>query len=309
MTTQEIGPDEAAVRAKLHRLGFVPAGHDANTPADSPAPAPPRPDPDNDGPNDPPNPAVPASRLPDWRDPHKPTLGADDEDVDDAPGEPAEDVDGAPEEPADSRRRRVLKLVKGEPADDGDEPDDVDEDTDRHDRPRPVKVTKEPADDQDEDPGEDDDEIVEAGEGRGRRFRIPRSSAPSRRPPFSTPVFPRAPKERKSFAQAWREIDPSIKWLMYHGSGFVGGLAFGVVSFATDVTRSVAESPLPLRENPDAYFWGAGAVIVLAVDRATRSWARIIHWCARGVTTSLLIGALLHGNTIGDWLHSLPTLP
>ncbi|WP_329253467.1 hypothetical protein [Streptomyces canus] len=80
------------------------------------------------------------------------------------------------------------------------------------------------------------------------------------------------------------------------------------MSFATEVTRSVADSPLPLRDNPDAYFWIGGAVFILAVDRVTRKWAWLLGWCKRGVTTSLIVGALLHGNTVGEVLIHMPTL-
>jgi hypothetical protein len=104
-----------------------------------------------------------------------------------------------------------------------------------------------------------------------------------------------------------RETDPATKWLLYNGSGLAAGLVMGVVSFATDVTASIADSPLPPRENPDSYFWAVGAVLVLSADRAVRRWIFPIRWCVRGVTTSLLIGALLHGNTVGEAVHNLPT--
>lgn len=303
-------PDEGEtkVRAALHRLGARPAGH---APADhaeqQPAPVavviPPRPEYQ-------PTVGVPgprrvlAPRLPDWRDLHKPELDVVDDEPEDA-DDASEDVEDEPEEqPAESRRRRLLRLVKGER--------DVSDDGAEQRPPQLRKVSKEPAADQGEEPeddGEEDlDEVRRVGEGRGGKGRV---TVPSgyRRPRFTTPAIPRPEKERKSFAQAWREIDPATKWGLYHVSGLVGGLAFGVVSFATDVTRSVAESPLPLGENPDAYFWTAGAVLVLAVDRVTRRWAWLVGWCTRGVTTSLIVGALLHGNTVGDALSNMPTLP
>lgn len=73
---------------------------------------------------------------------------------------------------------------------------------------------------------------------------------------------------------------------------------FGIPQFAHDVTRSVAESPFALRDNPDAYFWAVGAVLVLSLDRATRNWWLLVAWATRGLTTSVVIGALLHGNPI-----------
>ncbi|MEV8546936.1 hypothetical protein [Streptomyces sp. NPDC051572] len=312
--TRHPEPDETAVRAALHRLGARPAGHASAADAEQqptsvavvipplPAYEPAVPDPSR----------VLAPRLPDWRDPHKPelgTIGDEAEDIDD--GEElhdAEDITDAPEQlPAESRRRRLLRLAKGE----RDERGDGNGRAEQH-RPPHRGISKEPAANQGEeheDDGEEDlEEVRRVGERRARRRRATAPPSERRRPRLSTPVFPRQEKERKSFAQAWREIDPATKWGLYHVSGLAGGLAFGVVSFATDVTRSVAESPLPLRENPDAYFWTAGAVLVLALDRVTRRWAWLVGWCARGVTASLIVGALLHGNTVGEALAHMPTL-
>ncbi|MDX3069547.1 hypothetical protein PV518_46775, partial [Streptomyces sp. ND04-05B] len=149
---------------------------------------------------------------------------------------------------------------------------------------------------------EDDDE--DAGEGQpqkrpARRWTSARSG--SRRPAFATPAFPSAPdtpKERKSLVQVAREMPPEAKWLIYNGSGLAAGLYFGVPQFANDVTASIADSPLPLRDNPDAYFWAVGAVLVLAIDRKTRHWSLLVHWVARALTTSAIIGAALHGDPI-----------
>jgi hypothetical protein len=126
-------------------------------------------------------------------------------------------------------------------------------------------------------------------------------------PRFSTPVFPREDREQKSFAQIVRETDPATKWLVYHASGLVAGLALGVVSFATGVTASIADSPLPLKDNPDTYFWTVGAVLVVSADRAVRRWIFPVRWCVRGIATSLVIGALLHGNTVADAVRHMPT--
>lgn len=299
----EYTPDEkeTAVRAALLKLGARPAGH---APVDDTelrtAPAavhrrapvavvvPPRPEHP---------PTIPAPgprrasqpRMPDWWDENKPALA----DVDDEqPGQqdPRQD-DGDPVE-ADSRFRLLKVLKDGRAARREQQTDDQD-------------------DDQDEEPEEDDgegaDEVRRVGEGRGRRFRLPVKEA-SQRPRFSTPVFPREEKERKSLAQAWRETRPETKFAAYNLTGLAGGLLFGVVGYATEVTRSVADSPLPLRDNADAYFWGAGAVLVLAADRATRKWPWLVGWCTRGITVSVLVGAVLHGNTVGEAVANMPTI-
>lgn len=114
-------------------------------------------------------------------------------------------------------------------------------------------------------------------------------------------MFPSAPdtvKERKSLAQAVREMSPETKWLIYHGTGLAAGLYFGIPQLVRDVTATIADSPLALRDNADAYFWGVGAVLVLALDRATRRWSLLVHWVVRALTTSAVIGAALHGNPI-----------
>lgn len=305
MTTQHIQPDEneTAIRAALLKLGARPAGH---APSDEPEqPTPPAPvavvPPMPEHP-----PTIPAqeprragqSRLPDWWREDKPALTTDTDDGqdDERDGEVVNPDDGQDDDHAEN-------------ADDGQD----DEASERHDRPRwprRRRVSKEPSADQgeqpEEDDEEDDDEVRRVGEGRGRWLRLPVGR--SQRPRFSTPVFPRQERERKSLAQAWREIPPEAKFAAYHLTGLATGTLFGVVGYATEVTRSIADSPLPLRDNPDAYFWGAGAFLVLAVDRVTRKWAWLVGWCTRGITVSLIVGAVLHGNTVGEAIADLPTL-
>jgi hypothetical protein len=301
--------NETAVRNALLKLGARPTGHAPLDGAEQQAAptAPHRPDPAAvvvpPRPENPPTDGVPRPgrvsqpRVPDWWAPDKPTLTGDDEQpdtddqADDADGQPADDTDDA--EQAPSRGRRLLTILNGQPSD-GDETGG---------RPRLRRTSKEPIPDLGEEAGEYDDEIRPAGEGRGHR----RSTGPSRRPKISTPLFPRD-RERKSLIEAWGEVKPRTKSALYHLTGLAGGLAFGVVGYATEATRSVAESPLPLRENPDAYFWGASAVLVLAVDRATRRWSLVVHWVTRALTTSLLVGAVLHGNTVGEALANMPTI-
>ncbi|MER7477365.1 hypothetical protein ABTX60_06880 [Streptomyces sp. NPDC126510] len=325
MTTQHTEPDEneTAVRATLLRLGARPAGHAPVDAEQQPAPAvgrqpapvavvvPPRPE-------HPPIIPAPARRqgsqprVPDWWIDDKPALAVDDEQPEQ---QDPQQADGDPLE-ADPRFGLLKILKKGRAARseqqtgaDDDDQDDVPDDgiSERTDRPGRRRVSKEPAADQGEESEEGADEIRRVGEGRGRRFRLPVKEA-SQRPRFSTPVFPREEKEKKSLAQAWRETRPDLKFALYNLTGLAGGLLFGVVGYATEVTRSVADSPLPLRDNVDAYFWGAGAVLVLAADRATRKWSWLVGWCMRGITVSVLVGALLHGNTVGEAIANMPTL-
>lgn len=307
--------NETAVRNALLKLGARPAGHAPldgaqqqaapaapHRPAPVPVVVPPRPE-------HPPTVGVPGprpatqSRLPDWWAEKKPALTGDDEADDDQ----ADDIDGEPGDPLrNDQRYRLLRRLKGERAADSDEQDEPDEQddepADRRRRPRLPRVSKEPAD-LGEEFDEYDDEIRPVGEGRGGR----RSAGPSRRPRISTPLFPRE-RERKSLVEAWGEVKPHTKAALYHLTGLAGGLAFGVVAYATEVTRSIDDSTLPLREDPAVYFWGAGAVLVLAVDRATRKWAWLVHWGARAMTTSVLVGALLHGNTVGEAIANMPTI-
>ncbi|MFF0206385.1 hypothetical protein [Streptomyces althioticus] len=286
--TSHTEPDEneTAIRERLQRLGARPAGH---APADNvgqPAPQPPAV-------------ATPAripaqrtsSRLPDWRERSKPPLTlVRDEPEPDEP-EPAEPEPGEPEpvEPEPDKgaspepKQRVRKTRQPRP--DSEPPADEDDD-------------QEDDEDEDEEAGEDD-EIRPAAKPR-RRIR---RTGPSRRPP----VVPPRDKERRSLIQAAKEMKPETKSAIYHLSGLAAGQAFGVVAFATDVARSLDESPLPIADNPDAYFWMVAAVAVLAVDRVTRNWSWLIAWATRGLTTSLAVGYVLHGNTVGEALSNLPT--
>ncbi|MEU1180589.1 hypothetical protein ABZ464_23605 [Streptomyces sp. NPDC005820] len=297
--TEHIEPDddETAVRTALLRLGVRPAGHAPDDEAEQqPATVAVPPKPDYE-----PTAKVPAPRrasaprMPGWWEERKPQLalvgdepaatGHDDEEKP-APGEPddADDQEEGeePTEQAERRRRpRLQKVLKRSRADDDGDPDDLGEEDE-------------------EEPGDDDED---AGEGqpakRARRWRP--SGGGSSRPPFATPVFTPATgqaKERKSLVQAAREMSPEAKFLIYHGTGLGAGFFFGIPQYAHDVIRSIADSPLALRDNPDAYFWGVGAVLLLALDRATRRWSLVVHWAARGLTTSAVIGAALHGNPI-----------
>ncbi|MFF5655245.1 hypothetical protein [[Kitasatospora] papulosa] len=277
----ELDDDETAVRARLFGLLDVrlPEHEDDEQPAAvaaAPVPEPVAPEPValvKDLPR------VSTDRLPDWRDPHKPELSGAEPEPSGEP-EPVEPEPGAePEpvaddgEPAESRARRVLRLVKGERPDQDDDQDDEDED------------------DQD-----DDDEDDQAGEKRpAEPAPRPPGNPGFERPAFATPAFP---AERKSVIQAVRQTPPEVKWLIFQATGLVVGFYFRIPQFAHEVTRSVAESPLGLRDNPDAYFWGVGLLLVLIIDRRTRRWWLPLSWATRAITTSVLIGAALHGNPI-----------
>ncbi|WP_327345921.1 hypothetical protein [Streptomyces europaeiscabiei] len=282
--------DESAVRETLRRFGVRPAGY-ADDGEQPPAPVVVPPKPDYAPTVTAPAPrGAGAPRLPHWWDDRKPELptgdqpavaaSSDDEGEHDEPGEKPDEPEAADDDQDDEQPtgRPRLQVVKRDHADD---PDDQGEDG-----------GEEPADD-DED----------AGEGPAKRSvrRWRPAGGGSARPPFATPAFPSATdtaKERKSLVQAAREASPEAKWLISHASGLATGFVFGIPQFAHDVTRSVAESPFALRDNPDAYFWAVGAVLVLSLDRATRNWWLLVAWATRGLTTSVVIGALLHGNPI-----------
>jgi hypothetical protein len=279
-------PDEGEtkVRAALRRLGARPAGH---APADDaeqqPAPAavviPPRPEyePTVPGPR-----RASAPRLPDWWSARKPPLDDDAEDGDEPVEQPAaveQHDDGEPaEQPARRHRPRLRRVEKRPHVDDAEEPGDLGEEDG-------------------EDPGEDTED---AGEGRLRKRspRWRRSHRETTRPPFATaiPLY-RAP-EKKSLAELVREVAPHKKWLLYIGSGFAAGWYFGIPQFVRDATASVAHHPGRLQDNPDVYFWGVVALIVISLDRATRRSWFLIAWATRGLTVCLALGAVLYGNPL-----------
>lgn len=281
-TSHEPDENETALRNRLRHLGVRPAGHSADRaepqsapaatitippPPDYPptAAAPPEPEPAEDTPRRP-----LYARLPDWRTPNKPHLGAT------APGE---DTDAE----KDDQPRPALRKAAG---------------------PSPVaniSKTTDAEDDTEDDDLEDEDE-EEAGE-EPRKTRLPSwitRRGESTRPSFAAPAFPSTTgdKERKSLVQAARELSPEAKWLIYHATGLAAGLYFGVPQYALDLTASVARSYPAMRDNIDSSFWIVGGLVVLVLDRVTRGWVWPVAWAARGVTTSVVLGALLYGNPI-----------
>ncbi|MFE2424981.1 hypothetical protein [Streptomyces hokutonensis] len=271
--------DEAAVRTALRKLGVRPAGHAADDEEPQPAPAaeiPPMPDyqPDVGGPG---TRRASVPRLPDWWSTRKPDLDTGDVQEDDGPGEepaPAEADDDADE--ASTPRRPRLRMVRKD-----SDPGDVDE-----------------PDDLGEDHGEDAEEDDEpAGEERRGKWtaRLRRPDREPTRPPFATPVPLHRSVEKRSLAELIGAIPKHRKWVLYAGSGFAAGWYFGIPQFARDATASVAQHSGPLQDNPDVYFWGVAAVIALSLDRATRRSWFLIAWATRGLTVSLIVGALLYG--------------
>jgi hypothetical protein len=104
--------------------------------------------------------------------------------------------------------------------------------------------------------------------------------------------------EKRSLAELIGTIPAHRKWVLYAASGVTAGWYFGIPQFARDATASVAQHGGPLRDNPDVYFWGVAAVVALSLDRATRRSWFLIAWATRGLTVSLVVGALLYGNPI-----------
>ncbi|MEH0579046.1 MULTISPECIES: hypothetical protein [Streptomyces] len=295
--TEHLEPDddETAVRTALLRLGVRPAGHatdDDSKGEQQPAPpavqVPPMPDYE-------PAVMVPgprrgsAPRLPDWWKARKPAL----DEPAPPPGDDAEDGEDQGEKPA-----------LAEHGDDEAEDDQAAEQPARRRGPRLRKVEKRPDSDDADDLGEEDEEEPadgdeDAGERqpakRARRWR--RSPAGSVRPPFTAPGIPLYTQpERKSLAEAIREIPPHLKWIAYTSSGFATGWYFGIPQFVTAATASIAQHPGRIQDNPDAYFFGALALAVLLANRATRRSWWLLVWVTHGLTWCLIIGTLLYGN-------------
>ncbi|MFE3033049.1 hypothetical protein ACFXKY_15565 [Streptomyces canus] len=274
--------DEAAVRTALRKLGVRPAGHAADDEEPQPAPAgiPPMPGykPNVGGP-DMRRAIVP--RLPDWWSTRKPELPPVDvvQEEDDPGEEPATgEADDAADEASTPRRPRLRRVRKDPSIGDVDELDDLGEER-----------------------GEDNEEDDEqAGEGRRGRWtaRLRRPDREPTRPPFATPVPLHRTVEKRSLAELIGAIPAHRKWVLYAGTGFAAGWYFGIPQFTRDATAHVAQHDGRLQDNPDVYFWGIAAVIVLSLDRATRRSWFLIAWATRGLTVSLVVGALLYGNPI-----------
>ncbi|MFF5019096.1 hypothetical protein [Streptomyces sp. NPDC001165] len=165
--------------------------------------------------------------------------------------------------------------------------------------PKPQQAPADPYDDED-----DYDEPEDAGEGQPPRKRFPRlrrshgQRTEPTRPPFATAVPLYGAPEKKSLAELVREIKPHQKWLLFAGTGFGTGWYFGIPQFVTAATASVAHHGGRLQDNPDVYFWGVAALIVISLDRATRRSWFVLAWLTRALTVCVVVGAVLYGNPI-----------
>jgi hypothetical protein len=177
----------------------------------------------------------------------------------------------------------------GPDAEDDEEPEPAPKAKGRGPRRGPRRVAK--TDEQDEDEDEDEDE-EEAGE------RVPAAPRWSR-PALGRP--PGLPPKRQNLVTWWRnDVESHSKWLIYHGTGLGAGLYYGVPKWGLLGAEFVTT-----HDGDDISVWATWGLlgIVVAVDRRARNLALPLAWAARGITTSLVIGAIWHGTPLSDISH------
>ena len=96
---------------------------------------------------------------------------------------------------------------------------------------------------------------------------------------------------RQSLLDAWGQVPPRLKWLMYHATAAYMGWEIGLVDYATYVTAWIAATG---RIGAQAFFWyGVGAATYL-LYRRSRAWGPAA-WLAAVPLCSTITGVLLHG--------------
>jgi hypothetical protein len=214
------------------------------------------------------------------------------------PEQDNDDVDEAPARASNDRLpdwRDPHKPDLADLDDDQDEPGEDDEpDEDEPKRkpkargPRPSQrpVSKTDSDDED-DPGEDDEAVQKAPTG-------PRWS----RPAFVRP--PGLPEKRHNLFTWWREIEPYQKWLAFNGTALAGGIWIGGFSYGFAGAEFV-ETHDPLDINVLATYGLGGLVLLL--DYRIRNWFPPAAWAARGISASVVLGAIWHSTPLADLGH------
>ncbi|MEU1853943.1 hypothetical protein ABZ499_32970 [Streptomyces sp. NPDC019990] len=181
-----------------------------------------------------------------------------------------------------------------------DEPDRVeepepDDESDEEPQPEPTPVGRGPRRRRVAKTDGGQDQAGGAGKEQEQEPGGPRWSRPSLGRP------PGLPPKRQDLITWWREdVKPHNKWLLYHGTGLVGGLWYGVPQWGLAGAEFVKEND-PADVDVLAT-WGLLG-IVLAADYRIRHMFPPLAWGVRGISTSLIVGAIWHGTPLSDLAH------
>ncbi|MFF4146958.1 hypothetical protein ACFY0A_37795 [Streptomyces sp. NPDC001698] len=258
--------DEESIREDLRRMGVGPDAYPPRPPYPPTVPGQPAADadqaPGEQDTDDLPAPARAANdRLPFWYERRKPDLADLGPASDEPAAEESEPVDEQPDNDEPSKKpeargpRRFLRRASKSPR---------------------------PADGKGDDGG---GERVEA-EGEDHVPAGPRWS----RPLLGRP--PGLPPKRDNLFTWWRSVEPHVKWGAYHGTGLAAGVYFGVAEQGFRGAEFVTTHDTGSIDVLATY--GLLAVVLL-VDYRVRNLIPPLAWAVRGVSTSLIIGALWYG--------------
>lgn len=165
------------------------------------------------------------------------------------------------------------------------EDEDEDEEPKAH-GPRPSRYPVSKTDNSDEDDDQD-----EAGEEQPTRRRWAR-------PVLGRP--PGLPEKKHNVFTWWHGIEPYQKWLAYHATGLAGGIYLGAFSYGFEGAAIVKAN------DPDDIdvlaTYGLGALVLL-IDYRLRNTDFLLAWAARGLSTSVALGAIWHSTPLADLGH------
>jgi hypothetical protein len=212
-------------------------------------------------------PAQHGNRLPPWWEAKKPVADIDPQTPTATAGDPAAPV---PPKPAAPPRDWLDDIIN-----------------DNATEPEPIP---EPDAEPDEEPAEAPAKKATPTPKTGRKKKQEKAEKPSPGAP-RTAWDTRPASPRQSLLDAWGQVPPRLKWLMYHATAAYMGWEIGLVDYATYVTAWIAATG---RIGAQAFFWyGVGAATYL-LYRRSRAWGPAA-WLAAVPLCSTVTGVLLHG--------------
>jgi hypothetical protein len=120
-----------------------------------------------------------------------------------------------------------------------------------------------------------------------------------KRPKRHDPTAPRtawdAPSQspRQSLLDAWTNVPPRLKWLIYHLTAAAVGWKLGWVTWSMNTAAWFAAGHAM---SVSAFVLYGLGVLAIGLYRRTRRWAWPVAWAAAIPVTSAVAGLLLYGS-------------
>jgi hypothetical protein len=108
----------------------------------------------------------------------------------------------------------------------------------------------------------------------------------------ATPFDRQPSAPRQSLADAWGNVPPRLRWLIYHAAAAAAGWRLGWVDWGTDTAAWYAAGHWV---SPSALVLYGLGVVALALYRRSRRWAWPVAWAAAIPVSSVVVGVLLYG--------------